>query len=213
MKILVTGFDPFGGEKINPAYEVVKNLKDNIAGAEVVKLQVPTAFYESVECTVKKIKEVNPDFVLNIGQAGGRYGITPERVAVNIDDARIPDNLNQQPVDTKIDENGENAYFATIPIKAIAAAIKSKNIPASVSDSAGTFVCNHLMYGVLNYINKNKLNIKAGFIHIPFLFQQIINKPNTPGMDLDTMVEAIETALEVIVTAKEDIKESQGNIC
>lgn len=213
MKILVTGFDPFGGEKINPAYEVVKNLKDNIAGAEIVKLQVPTAFYKSIECTVKKMEEVKPDFVLNIGQAGGRYGITAERVAINIDDARIPDNLAQQPVDTKINENGENAYFATIPIKAIVAAVKAKNIPSSVSYSAGTYVCNHLMYGVLDYININKLNIKAGFIHIPFLFQQVINKPNTPGMDLDTMVEAIETAIEVIVTTKEDIKESQGNIC
>lgn len=213
MKILVTGFDPFGGESINPAYEVVKRIRDSISGAEVVKLQIPTAFNESIKKTADKIKEINPDFVLNIGQAGGRSGITVERVAININDARIPDNLNQQPVDTKIDEAGENAYFASIPIKAIVQAIRHKKIPAAVSDSAGTYVCNHIMYGVLNYIHKNNLNIKAGFIHIPYLFQQVIDKPNTPAMDIETMVEAIETAIEVIVTKDKDIKNPEGNIC
>lgn len=204
MKILVTGFDPFGGEKINPAYEVVKRLKDNIGGAEVIKLQIPTAFNKSAEKTIEKIEEVNPDFVLNIGQAGGRSDITVERIAINIDDARIPDNLNQQPVDVKIDETGENAYFATIPVKEIVNSINSKNIPASVSNSAGTYVCNHTMYSILNYANKNKLSIKSGFIHIPFLFEQVLDKRNTPAMDLDTMITAIETAIEVIVSQKRD---------
>jgi pyroglutamyl-peptidase len=213
MKILVTGFDPFGGESINPAYEIVKRLRTNIAGAEVIKLQVPTAFNASIKKAVEKVDEVKPDFVLNIGQAGGRSGITVERVAINVNDARIPDNLNQKPIDTKIDEDGKNAYFASIPIKSIVQNIKKKNIPASVSDSAGTYVCNHLMYGVLNHISKNKLSIKAGFIHIPFLFEQVIDKPNTPAMDINTMVEAIETAIETIVTTNTDIKESQGNIC
>lgn len=213
MKVLVTGFEPFGGENINPAYEVVRRLKETIAGAEIIKLQVPTAFNESITHTTNKIKEENPDFVLSIGQAGGRFGISVERVAININDARIPDNLNQQPIDTKIDENGENAYFASIPIKTIVQAIKAKYIPASVSDSAGTYVCNHLMYGVLNYIRKNSLNIKAGFIHIPFLFQQVVTKPNIPAMDINTMVAAVETAIEVMVTVSTDIKKSEGNIC
>ena len=204
MKILVTSFEPFGGEKINPAYEVVKRIKDNIAGTEVIKLQVPTEFNISLENATKKIKEVNPDFVLCIGQAGGRYGISVERIGININDARIPDNAKQLPVDVKIDEQGENAYFATIPIKAIVEAIKNKNIPAVVSDSAGTYVCNNLMYGVLNYIHKENLNIKAGFIHIPFLFQQVIEKQNTAAMDLDSMVTAIETAIEVIVTTNRE---------
>lgn len=213
MKILITGFNPFGGESINPAYEVVKRLRENIAGAEVIKLQVPTAFNACVQHTIEKINEINPDFVLNIGQAGGRYAVSVERVAINIDDARIPDNLKQQPIDTKIDETGESAYFASIPIKAIVKSIKAKNIPAAVSDSAGTYVCNHLMYGVLNYIHKNNLNIKAGFIHIPFLFQQVTDKPNTPAMDINTMVTAIETAIEVIVTTDKDIRNSEGSIC
>jgi pyroglutamyl-peptidase len=213
MKVLLTGFDPFGGEKINPAFEVVKRVKENIAGAEIIKIQVPTAFNKSIEETVKKIEEIKPDFVLNIGQAGGRSGITVERVGINISDARIPDNLNQQPVDLKIDEDGEIAYFSTIPIKAIVEAIQNKNIPAAVSDSAGTYVCNHLLYGVLNYISKNQLSIKAGFIHIPYLFEQVVKKPNTAAMDIDTMVLAIETALEIICTVNQDISKPQGNIC
>lgn len=202
MKILVTGFEPFGGEKINPAYEVVKRLKENIGGAQVVKLEIPTVFNKSVEMTVKKIEEINPDFVLSIGQAGGRFDVTVERIAINIDDARIPDNLHQQPIDTKIDATGENAYFASIPVKDIVNSILSKNIPASVSNSAGTYVCNHLMYGVLNYIHKNNLNIQSGFIHIPFLFEQVIDKKNTPAMNLEYMITAIETAIEVIISKK-----------
>ncbi|OOM79758.1 pyrrolidone-carboxylate peptidase [Clostridium puniceum] len=202
MKILVTGFDPFGGESINPAYEVVKRLKDNIAGAEIIKLQIPTAFNKSTEIIVKNIEEINPDYVLSIGQAGGRFDITVERIAINIDDARIPDNLNQQPIDKKIDENGESAYFATIPVKEIVNSINSKNIPASISNSAGTYVCNHVMYSILNYAHKNDLNIQSGFIHIPFLFEQVMNKKNTPAMDLDSMITAIETAIEVIIFQK-----------
>lgn len=201
MKILVTAFDPFGGESVNPSYEVLKNLKDNIEGAEIIKLQVPTAFYVSVEKAIEKIKEVNPDAVLSIGQAGGRYDISVERVAINIDDARIPDNMGQQPIDIPIDPEGPPAYFATIPIKEIVEAIKKENLPASVSNSAGTYVCNHLMYGILNYIHKNKLNIKAGFIHIPYLPEQVLEKPNTPYMSLSDMVKAIETAIKVIVKA------------
>jgi len=198
MKILVTAFDPFGGENINPSYEVLKNLKDNIEGAEIIKIQVPTVFYLSVEKVIEKIKEVKPDAVLSIGQAGGRYDITVERIAINIDDARIPDNIGQQPIDTPIDPEGAPAYFATIPIKEIVEEIKKENIPASISNTAGTYVCNHLMYGILNYVHKNGLNIKAGFIHIPYLPVQVLNKPYTPSMSLGDMVKAIETAIKVI---------------
>lgn len=213
MKILVTGFDPFGGEKVNPAFEVIKKLKDNIEGAEIVKLQVPTAFYSSVNKTVEKIEEIKPDVVLMIGQAGGRFDVTVERIAINLDDARIPDNEGNQPIDKLVDEEGLTAYFATLPIKAIVNRIKEKNIPASVSNSAGTYVCNHLMYGVLNHIYKNKLNIKAGFIHIPFLLEQVLNKPNVPAMTLDSMVTAIESAIEVIARNEEEVKVIGGAIC
>ncbi|WP_125154705.1 pyroglutamyl-peptidase I [Clostridium rectalis] len=198
MKILVTGFDPFGGEKVNPAFEVIKKLENTIGSIEIIKLEVPTAFNASIEKACEKIKEINPDAVICIGQAGGRSDITVERVAININDARIADNLKQQPIDTLIDEEGKNAYFATIPIKAIVNEIRKEGIPASVSNTAGTYVCNHLMYGVLNYIHKNSLNTKAGFIHIPYLTQQVIDKANTPSMSLENMVVAIKTALKTI---------------
>ena len=213
MKILVTGFDPFGGEKINPAFEVIKQLPDLISNVEVIKLQIPTAFYSSIELTIDKIKEVHPDFVLNIGQAGGRFDISVEKLAINLSDARIPDNMGQQPIDAAIDENGDTAYFSTLPVKAIVQEIRNVNIPASLSYTAGTYVCNHLMYGVLNYIHKNNLNIKAGFIHIPYLLEQVVNKPSTAAMDINTLVKAIEVAIKTIVNSKEDISITGGAIC
>lgn len=201
MKILVTAFDAFGGEKINPATEVLRKLKDKIGNATIVKLEVETVFNFSIEKVINKINEVKPDAVLSIGQAGGRFDITVERVAININDANIPDNKGQKLVDTPIDPEGLPGYFATIPIKEIVKEIRKIGIPASVSNSAGTFVCNHLMYGVLNYIHKNNLKVRAGFIHIPYLPEQVINKPNTPSMCLNDMIKAIETAIKVISKA------------
>lgn len=201
-KILVTGFDAFGGEKVNPASKVLKNLKDKIRETQVIKLEVPTVFGKSINAVVKKIDEIKPDFVLCIGQAGGRYKITVERVAINMDDASIPDNAKNLPIDQLIDNKGETAYFTTIPVKAIVEAIKKENIPAEISNSAGTYVCNHLLYGVLNHIHKNNLKIKAGFIHIPFLPEQVLKKPNTPYMTLEMMIKSIETAIKVIVSQK-----------
>lgn len=204
-KILITGFDPFGGEKINPAYEAVKAIKDNINGVEVVKMEVPTVFYDSIEKVTKKIEEIDPIAVLLIGQAGGRFGMTVERVAINVDDARIKDNKGQQPIDKPIDPEGQPAYFSTIPVKKIVEKMKENKIPASVSNTAGTFVCNHLLYGTLNYIHKNNKNIKAGFIHVPFLPEQVIDKPNTPSMSVETIVKALETAVEVITSTQKTI--------
>ena len=149
MKLLLTAFDPFGGEKINPALEAVKRVQDKIGDLEIVKLEVPTVFYKSIDTVTNAIEKEHPDVVLCIGQAGGRFDITPERVAININDARIPDNEGNQPLSGPIFEDGENAYFSSLPIKAMVAEIRKADIPASVSNSAGTFVCNHLMYGVL----------------------------------------------------------------
>ncbi|MBA5851209.1 pyroglutamyl-peptidase I [Clostridium sp. cel8] len=199
MKILVTGFDPFGNEKINPAFETINRLNDLIDGAQIIKLQVPTVFNKSIKVVTEKIAEEKPDVVLCLGQASGRYTVTVERVAINIDDARIPDNENNQPVDSLIDPDGEPAYFSTIPIKKIVNDMKMNKIPVEVSNTAGTFVCNHLLYGVLSYIYKNKLNTKAGFIHIPLLPEQVVDKPNTPSMDLNMIVNAINIAIKTIV--------------
>ena len=211
MKILVTGFDPFGGEKVNPALEAVKSLPSVIHGAEIRWVEIPTVFYQSAEVLETEIVRYQPDVVLCIGQAGGRASLTPERVAINQDDARIPDNDGNQPIDTPIRLDGEAAYFSTLPIKAMVQAIKEVGLPATVSNTAGTFVCNHLMYQALYLADKKFLNMRAGFMHIPYMTEQVINKPNTASMNLADIVKGIEAAIGAIVDYKDkDLKRVGG---
>ena len=211
MKILVTGFDPFGGEETNPAIESVKRIDENIEGAEIIKLEIPTVFHKVADVVEARIKEVKPDVILSVGQAGGRYGITVERVAINEDDARIEDNEGNQPIDVKIREDGAPAYFASLPIKAMVEEIKKENIPASVSNSAGTFVCNHIMYQDL-YLAEKYGDIKAGFIHVPFLTEQVVDKPNTASMSLEDIVKGLNAAIRAIVKydGKKDLDVTGG---
>ena len=207
MKILVTGFDPFGGEKVNPALEAVKSLPSEIHGAEIHWVEIPTVFYKAADVLETAIVRFQPDAVLCIGQAGGRASLTPERVAINQDDARIPDNQGNQPIDTPIRLDGEAAYFSTLPIKAMVQAIKEEGLPATVSNTAGTFVCNHLMYQALYLADKKFPNMRAGFMHIPYMTEQVINKPNTASMNLTDIVRGIEAAIGAIVDYKDkDIK-------
>ena len=213
MKVLITGFDPFGGESINPALEAVKKLPDTICGAEIIKLEIPTVFRKSLEKIEENIIKHNPDIVISVGQAGGRAEITPERVAINIDDARIPDNDSKQPIDLPIFEDGENAYFSNLPIKAMVQEVRDGGIPAVVSNTAGTFVCNHVMYGILYMASKKYPNIKGGFIHVPYIPSQVINKPNTPSMSLDDIAKGLELCIKGVVTNTEDVKTVGGTIC
>lgn len=210
MKILVTAFDPFGGEKVNPALEAVKKLPDTISGATIIKQELPTVFKRSI-CTLEKaIDDNNPDVVLSIGQAGGRYDITVEKVGINLQDARIPDNDNEQPIDEKIFEDGDTAYFATIPVKKIVDNMNEKGIPASISYTAGTYVCNNIMYAGLYFINKKNPQMRGGFIHVPFITEQAVGKKNTPSMSLDNIVTALEIAVKTIVENDEDVKSIGG---
>ena len=217
MKILVTGFDPFGGEKINPALETIKRLPDTILGAQIIKLEIPTVIGKSLAKITEAVEKENPDAVLSIGQAGGRSEITVERVGINIDDCRIPDNEGNQPIDEPVVKGGPAAYFVTVPIKAIVENIKAHNIPASISNTAGTFICNHVCYGVAHLAAQRTVAgkpMKSGFIHIPFLPEQVIGKPAlTPSMSLETIVSGITHALEAIVEHGSDIKVSGGKIC
>lgn len=212
MKVLITGFDPFGGEKINPAYEAVKRLPDEIENSEIIKIEIPTVFKKSYQKLEENIKIHNPDIVICIGQAGGRFEITPERVAINIDDARIKDNEGNQPIDQKIFEDGDSAYFSTLPIKAMVKEIKLQNIPASISNTAGTFVCNHIMYSLLYLINKKYPNIKGGFIHVPFINEQVIDKRNTPYMNLNDIIIGLTSAVKAAIKYKDDIKTIGGKL-
>lgn len=211
MKILITAFDPFGGEDINPALEAVKLMKDEIYGAKIVKLIVPTVFKKSIDKAVEAIKRENPDVVLCIGQAGGRFGITPERIAINIDDARIQDNEGNQPIDSTIYVDGPSAYFSTLPVKAIVKEIQNGGLPSSLSNTAGTFVCNHLMYGVLYYLSKNERDRRAGFIHVPFIPEQVANKESSsPSMSIVDITRALELAVKAVVENERDIFDIGG---
>ncbi len=213
MKILVTGFDPFGGETVNPAYEAVKLLPDNIAGAEIIKLEIPTVFTRSVSVVEEAINKHQPDVVLSIGQAGGRTSITVEKVAINLAEARIPDNDGEQPLEQALQPDGETAYFATIPVKAIVNRIRENGIPSNISYTAGTYVCNSIMYNVLYLTHKKYPHIKAGFIHVPFSTEQVSGKPDgTASMTVETISKAISHALEVISENTSDIKEYMGTI-
>lgn len=213
MKVLITAFDPFGGEKVNPAWLAVEKMKDNIAGAEIKKLQVPTVFHESINKLKKAIDDERPDLVLCIGQAGGRYELSVERLAINVDDARIPDNKGNQPIDLAVFEDGENAYFAKLPIKAMVKNAVDNGIPAAVSNTAGTFVCNHIMYGLLYLIDKHYPDMRGGFIHVPFMLEQVLDKKSTPSMSLEDITRGLEYLVEAAVENTEDIEETGGTIC
>lgn len=212
MRILVTGFDPFGGEKVNPAIEAVKLLPGELYGAEIIRLEIPTVIHKSIKRIAEKIEEVDPDVILSIGQAGGRPDITVERIGINCDDCRIPDNEGNQPVDEKVFENGDNAYFSTLPIKAIVEEIKKAGIPASISNSAGTFICNHVMYGVRYLCEMKYFGKKSGFIHIPYMPSQCLDKSNMPSMSLDDIVLGLKAAIKAIVENEKDIKITGGSI-
>ena len=211
MKLLLTGFDPFGGETVNPALEAVKLVADQIGNVNVVKLEVPTVFRKSIATVAEAIEKEKPDVVLCIGQAGGRYDLTPERVAINLDDARIKDNEGNQPLEGAIFEDGAPAYFTDLPFKAMVAKIREAGIPASVSNTAGTFVCNHLMYGVLYLADKKYPGLRGGFIHVPFIPSQTVNRPlPAPSMSVEIITKGLEAAIRAIDKNEEDIKTVEG---
>lgn len=213
MKLLLTAFTPFGGESVNPALEAVKQVKDKISNLDIVKLEVPTVFNKSIKTVIEAMEKEKPDYVLCVGQAGGRVGITPERVAINIDDARIPDNEGNQPIDRTIYSDGENAYFSNLPVKAMVESIKKEGLTSSLSNSAGTYVCNHLMYGVLYHIDKIYKGMKGGFIHVPYIPEQTEDKPDKPSMPLEDIVRGLEAAIMAIADNEKDIRVIGGTEC
>ena len=198
MKLLLTAFDPFGGEKVNPAQRAV-SLVGEFGGIEIVKLTVPTVFGEASRQVIEAIRRKKPNAVLCIGQAGGRAAVTPERVAINLMDARIPDNAGNRPEDEPIFPSAPDAYFSTLPIKKMVEAIRERGIPAEVSNTAGTFVCNELMYSVLHALKTEFPSAIGGFMHVPFIPEQAAAKSPTPAsLSLECIVSAIEAAIGAI---------------
>lgn len=207
MKVLVTGFQPFGTDTMNPAFEAVKLLPDNIEGAEVVKVEIPVVFYKGAEAVEAAIEKENPDIVICVGQAGGRANMTVERVAINLAESpAFGDNDGNKPNGRRIQEDGKDAYFANIPVKAMVKNMHDHGIPASISYSAGTYVCNDVMYNLLYTIDKKYPNIRGGFIHVPFDIQQAIGRPaTTPSMPISVISEALRCCVEAAITNKDDI--------
>ena len=187
-KLLITGFDPFGKDIINPSWEAVQRLPDTVGNFVLCKLQIPTIFGKAANCVLQQAQIFQPDVILCIGQAGGRSAVTPERIAVNIRDARIADNAGAQPQDDLVIPEGPAAYFATVPVVKMADSIQKIQLPADVSNSAGTFVCNDVLYTLLHHYHGTAT--KVGFIHVPYLPEQ-----GTPSLSLNQIIDALCAAI------------------
>lgn len=208
--VLVTGFDPFGGERMNPSWEVCSRLPGEIAGLRVETCRVPCAFDEATATVTAAIERHRPAMVLCLGLAGGRAQLSVERVAINVDDARMADNAGAAPVDEPIARDGPPAYFATLPVKAMVAAMRAAGAPAQVSNTAGTYVCNHVMYGVLHFLAGRGEAARAGFVHLPYAEEQVIDRPGAPAMALATMARGIEAAIAAAARTAQDLRIPEG---
>lgn len=193
--ILFTGFEPFGGETVNPALEAVRLLPDSAAGVPIRRLRLPTSFRRAGKMLLEAVDAWRPEAVICVGQAGGRKAVTPEKIAINYIDARIPDNDGVQPADVPIRANGPAAYFATLPVRAIAEAIRAAGILCDISYSAGCYVCNFVMYTLLDHLAQTAPDVPGGFIHVPYAAEQTAGKPaGTPSLTVAQMTQALTCA-------------------
>ena len=210
--VLVTGFECFGGEKMNPSWEICKRLPREIAGLRVETCLVPCEFRRAIEVVAEAIERHRPSIILSLGLAGGRNRLGVERVAINVDDARIPDNAGARPIDEAIAAKGPPAYFATIPVKAVTRAIRAAGVPVEVSNSAGTYVCNHLMYGVLHFVAASGNGARAGFVHVPYAEEQVIDKKEAPAMSFESMTRGVVAGIEAAVGHRSAIVSAEGSL-
>ena len=211
MKVLLTGFMPFGKSTINPSYEAVKLVPDEILGAEIVKREIPVVFRKGGEAVIEAIREVKPDVVVLVGQAGGRFAITPERIAINVEDCSpsFPDNEGNAPQGEAIAADGPDAYFTTLPIKAMVKKMMDNGIPASISNTAGTYVCNDIMYHMLHLLHNEFPTVRGGFIHVPYATIQLNAK--YPSMSIDDMARGLTFSIEAILENEKDIDAAGGS--
>lgn len=211
-RVLLTGFEPFGGEAINPSWEAVRALDGwRTGGATVHARRIACVFGQALRELDAAIDELQPALVIAVGQAGGRAEVTPERVAINVDDGRICDNAGCQPIDEPVVPGAPAAYFSTLPIKAIVRELRAAGVPASVSNSAGTFVCNHLFFGLMHRLaTRAPAGLRGGFIHIPFLPEQAARWPGQPGMALAAVVDALRIAVSTSLAVHQDLRETGG---
>lgn len=205
MKILLTGFEPFGGEVINPAFEILKTLPDNIDGHEIVKREIPTSYKKSIQAMKEILEAERPDVTLSLGQAGGSFGLRVEKVGLNLRDANAPDNDGHRASHEEIFADGEIAYYSTLPVKAMVRKLIENDVPASLSYSAGSYVCNNVMYALLYFGDKHYKNMRCGFIHVPYFPAQIMDKRNTFYMAPEEMARGLELAVRAIIENDVDV--------
>ncbi|MFC5910309.1 pyroglutamyl-peptidase I [Streptacidiphilus monticola] len=211
-RVLLTGFEPFGGESVNPSWQAVERVAATPPpGLDVHALLLPCAFDVSLDVLREAVARLGPDLVVCTGQAGGRPDVTPERVAINLDDARIPDNTGFQPVDREVVPGGPAAYFSTLPVKACVAAIRAAGLPASVSHTAGTFVCNHVAYGLAHLLATEYPTVRGGFVHLPYAPEQVTARQQ-PSLPVAASAEALRVLLSAAAAAATDLPVSEGAI-
>ncbi|EHK72575.1 pyrrolidone-carboxylate peptidase [Pseudomonas psychrotolerans L19] len=211
MTLLLTGFAPFGGETLNPSWEAVRRLDgERLGDLTVVAAQLPTEFGAALRVLDELLERHRPTLVVAVGQAGGRAELSLERIAINVDDARIPDNAGRQPIDEPVVAGGPAAYFSTLPIKAMTRVLRDAGIPAAVSQTAGTFVCNHVFYGLLHRLQGS--GVRGGFIHIPYLPAQAAHQPGASSMALETLIAGLRLALTCVATTQADLREGGGQL-
>ena len=212
-RVLLTGFEPFDGDAVNPSWEVARSLDGEVlGGATVQALQLPCVFGAARDALWQALEGGTFDLLLSLGLAGNRPDVTVERIAINVDDARIPDNAGQQPVDGPVVAGGPVAYWASLPIKRMVAAVRAAGVPASVSQSAGTFVCNHVFYAGAHWTAMRQPQLRVGFLHLPLLLSQAVDKPGCTGMALETQVLAVRAALAAALVPGEDIAVAAGAV-
>lgn len=214
MNVLLTGFEPFDRETVNPSWEAARALDGWRQGAAVVHARrIPCVFGAALVALDAAIDELQPQLVLAVGQAGGRSEFTPERVAINVDDGRIGDNAGHQPIDQPVVAGAPAAYFSTLPIKAMVRDLRAAGIPAAVSNSAGTFVCNHLFFGLMHRAATRPVpGMRAGFIHVPYLPEQAARLPGQPSMAMATLVAGLRIAVTTALAVRDDIRETGGRL-
>jgi pyroglutamyl-peptidase len=210
-KVLLTGFEPFGGDTVNPAALAVAALDGRvIEGCRVVATILPCVFGDALDVLRRELRRVRPELVVCVGQAGGRAAIGLERVAINVDDAGIPDNDGAQPIDRPIARGGPVAYWSTLPIKATVDALRSDGLPAEVSQTAGTFVCNHVFYGLMHALRRRR-GARGGFVHVPYLPEQAARVPGgAPSLSLDRITRGLEIVISTALTVRRDLRAEGG---
>lgn len=211
--VLLTGFEPFGGAAVNPSWTAVSlAAAEPPAGVRVEAVLLPCVFGESLAALRAAVRRTEPDVVLCVGQAGGRPDITLERIAVNLDDASIPDNAGNQPIDTPVVPGGPAAYFGALPLKACVAAVREAGLPASVSQTAGTFVCNHVFYGLMHLAATELPALRGGFVHIPFSPAQVADR-SQPSLPESCSAEALRVIMTTALARDTDLRTAEGALC